>query len=371
MTIVFYVSGHGFGHASRQVEVINAIGAAAPDARIILRTAVSPDLLRRSLTVATELRPGACDSGIAQITSLDHDDARTVEDARAFHRDWEAVVSAEAAALSGTRPQVVVGDIPPLAFDVARALGAPSVAIANFTWDWIYEAHPGFDDAPDVLTLIRTAYRHATLALRLPLSGGFAHMADVRPIPFIARRPTRDRADTRRYFGLDPARPVALLSFGGYGLPNLSFADIDCLDDWTIVTTDHVPDAVLQTDRRRIVRVDERAFEEGYCRYIDLVAASDVVVTKPGYGIIADAIAAGTAMLYTSRGAFREYDVLVAALPRYLRSGFISREDLRSGRWRSALETVVGLPAPPERPPTDGAARASAAVLDLARGSTG
>ena len=54
----------------------------------------------------------------------------------------------------------------------------------------------------------------------------------------------------------------------------------------------------------------------------------DVVATKPGYGIIAECIANETALLYTSRGHFVEYDVMVREMPRYLRCGFISNEEL-------------------------------------------
>ncbi len=368
MTIAFYVSGHGFGHASRQVEVINTIGTAAPAARLVLRTAVSQDLLRRTLSVACQIRPGPCDSGIVQTTSIQQDDVRTIDEARAFHRDWTSRVAREAAALAGDWPSVIVGDIPPLAFAVAHALGVPSVAIGNFTWDWIYETHPGFDGAADVLSLVRAAYRRATLGLRLPLSGGFAPFSDVRPIPFIARRPRRTRAQTRRHFGLDANRPVALLSFGGYGLPELDLSTVDCLSDWTVVTTDRVPDAVAGGGATHgVVRIEERLFEGGPFRDEDLVAASDVVVTKPGYGIIADCIAADTAMLYTSRGPFREYDVLVEALPRYLRARFISQSDLFAGRWRAALDAVTSLEPPPERPATDGAAVAAEMVLELCR----
>ena len=37
--IVFYISGHGFGHASRCIEVINAILARRPETRVGVRTA--------------------------------------------------------------------------------------------------------------------------------------------------------------------------------------------------------------------------------------------------------------------------------------------------------------------------------------------
>ena len=46
--VVFYISGHGFGHASREVEIINALGRTRPDLRIIIRSAVSPGLLART-----------------------------------------------------------------------------------------------------------------------------------------------------------------------------------------------------------------------------------------------------------------------------------------------------------------------------------
>ena len=46
-------------------------------------------------------------------------------------------------------------------------------------------------------------------------------------------------------------------------------------------------------------------------------------------------------MLYTSRGQFREYDLLVRQLPGYVRSRFISQDDLFAGRWRDALDELT------------------------------
>ena len=41
--------------------------------------------------------------------------------------------------------------------------------------------------------------------------------AVTRDIPFIARRSTREREETRRALGLPGDRPVVLASFGAYG----------------------------------------------------------------------------------------------------------------------------------------------------------
>jgi L-arabinokinase len=99
-------------------------------------------------------------------------------------------------------------------------------------------------------------------------------------------------------------------------------------------------------------------------RYEDLVKAVDVVLTKPGYGIISECLANDTALVYTSRGRFREYDVLISAMPQFLRCRFLPREDLFAGRWRAALDQVLAQPAPPTRPRTDGAEVIAARILE-------
>ncbi len=189
-TLVFYISGHGFGHASREVEVINALGAARRDARLLIRTAASPTLLARTLRVPYELRPGPCDTGITQTTSVQHDDAATVREAIAFYSDFARAVDEETSALADDGVRLIVGDIPPLAFEVGARLGVPAVAIGNFTWDWIYETHPGLlDAAPWIPPLMRRAYSKATQALQLPFAGGFEVFPRVHRLPLIARRP--------------------------------------------------------------------------------------------------------------------------------------------------------------------------------------
>ena len=82
---------------------------------------------------------------------------------------------------------------------------------------------------------------------------------------------------------------------------------------------------------------------------------SDVVVTKPGYGIVSECVANETAMLYTSRGRFVEYQVMVAQMPRVLRCIEIAHDQLLGGRWLDALEAVIAMPPPGPRPATNGA----------------
>ena len=172
-------------------------------------------------------------------------------------------------------------------------------------------------------------------------------------MPLVARRPTQGRAITRRHFGLPETGRIALLSFGGYGLPELDLAAIDCRDHWTIATTDQTSPGATAMPHVRFI--SSATLAPGMVRYEDLVAAVDVVITKPGYGIISECVAAGTPMVYTSRGHFREYDLLVDAMPAVLRCQYIDRGDLFAGRWRAAIDGVLTQPEPRDAMATNGA----------------
>ena len=102
-----------------------------------------------------------------------------------------------------------------------------------------------------------------------------------------------------------------------------------------------------------------------HVRYEDLVGTCDAVMTKPGYGIVAECIANGTPMIYTSRGRFAEYPCLVEAIQARLPHAFISNEDLRAGRWNTALDAVLAQPRRAPDVDVNGAATAADALLEF------
>jgi len=361
--IVFYVSGHGFGHASRVIEVINAVLARRPDARIGVRTAAPRWLFDLTVKGKVAFSTLECDTGVVQSDALTLDEADSIRRAAAFHSDLVTRAASETRALRELGAGLIVGDIPPLAFAVGGAAGVPSIALGNFTWDWIYSEYPRVRLAPSLLPAIRGAYAKASMALRLPMSAGFESFSNVRDIPFIARHATRTREEVCKILKLPTDKPLVLLSFGGYGISSLDTEALARLKKYTVVnaTSRQVArarkEAPLVERQGSLVTVNEEAMYDAGVRYEDLVRASEAVVTKPGYGIIAEAIANETAVLYTSRGHFPEYDVLVEEMPKYLRAAFIGQEDLFAGRWDPHLDKLLALGRPKhaKKPETNGA----------------
>jgi hypothetical protein len=368
--IVFYVSGHGYGHASRVIEVINAIFRMRPETRIGVRTSAPRWLFDLTVKGKVGFSHLETDTGVVQVDALTLDEADTIRRAQAFHNDLVTRAASETRMLREINAGLVVGDIPPLAFAVGASAGVPSVALGNFTWDWVYADYPRVRLAPSLLPTLRAAYAKATMGLRLPMHGGFESVGNVRDIPFIARHATKSRDEVVKALKLPSDKPIVLVSFGGYGLSSLDADMLGKFKKYTVVTTTNVPVSRARREsaverRGSFVSYAEEALYETGIRYEDLVAAAEAVVTKPGYGIVSEAIANDTAMLYTSRGHFPEYDVIIEEMPKYLRTAFIGHEDLFAGKWEPHLDKLLAQPKPKKKADTTGADVAAGVMLQV------
>jgi L-arabinokinase len=364
MIVVFYVSGHGLGHASRQIEVVNELLTLHPPAHVVIRSAVPEWMFGLSLRYPVAVHPVVVDTGITQVDSLRVDEHATIRDAARFYAGFAQRLDEEAAFLQKCRADVVVGDVPPLAFAAAHQAGVRSMAIANFTWDWIYQGFSEFEaGAPGVLNCVSEAYAKTTKALRLPFHGGFAPMTHVtEDIPLIGRASTMSRAEARAALNLSPSIPAVLASFGRYGV-SIDYDAAASSNRFALVVVEN--EASTSTGVTRLSHADLGARS---LRYEDVVAACDVVAGKPGYGIVSECVANDTAFLYTSRGRLAEYEVMVEEMPRYLRCRYIDQARLLSGDWDDAVEALLAQPAPCERLRHDGASEAAKRILKFATG---
>ncbi len=303
------------------------------------------DALPHSDPGKIDFRSLECDVGLAQTDALTIDEGETTRLWREFHGDNADRVDCEWRWIRHSGAKVVLGDVPPLAFEAASEVGIPSVALANFSWDWVYR-HLGRRQPAlmEAASWAAAAYRRASLLLRLPFAGDLSAFPEIVDIPLVARRPRLSKAEARRRLGLDSG-PLVLLSFGGLGLRAFPFGALASIPDMQFVVVDAVPAAPPNLRAAPGAELHEIGVH-----YEDVVGAADVVVTKPGYGIVTDAIGAGTRIVYTERGDFPEYPILVEQMGRYLPVAHVSNADLMAGRLRAPLEAVMreAVPPPPD-----------------------
>ena len=351
-SILYYITGHGYGHAVRSSQVIGSLKKTSPDLQIHVRT-TAPEWL--FLDRAFQSRQ-AIDVGILQKDSLDMDLEETLRACQSLHNSVSRLIEQEANFIKEHKIRLILGDIPPLCFEIAMRASVDSVAISNFTWSEIYRVY--IKNYPGFLSLIEemeTFYRNATLALTLPYPCGMDVFPRQETIPWIARASSLTKAEARKVFRLPRSATIVLLSFGGLGLERLPWSTLKQLDDFFFVTTGETKQ---ETTNLRVLPEAQRNYE-------DLVRAVDVAVTKPGYGIVADVISHQVRTLYTERGEFAEYPYLTQALDECATAEFIPQDELLSGNLAPYLTRLLNKK---ERWPTvslNGAEAAAARILGL------
>jgi L-arabinokinase len=353
-SILYYVTGHGYGHAVRSRQVIRSLKKIRPELRIYVRTTAPEWLFQEPVFQSNQ----ATDVGLVQKDSLEMDLDRTLQAGQVLHRNFPGLIKQETEFVRTHDVRLILGDIPPVGFEIAARAATASMAIANFTWSSIYRAylttHPAF---LPLIEEMETFYREATLALTLPYSCGMDVFTRQEAIPWIARSSSLTKERARQAFQLPRSATIVLLSFGGLGLVRLPWAweRLQKLKDFCFVTT----------GKPRQELDNGRFLPEPQPNYEDLVRAADVIVTKPGYGIVADALAHQVPLLYTNRGEFPEYAHLVTALDQCATAEFISQEQLLAGNLEPYLVRLLSKEQRWPVVPLNGAKVAAERILAL------
>jgi hypothetical protein len=347
------ISAHGFGHAAQMVPVLNALGKQVPGLRALLRTTVPASFFQDRLAIPWVVSPVQQDVGCVQNGPLSIDVDATWQAHHRFHATWADRLQTEVAAMQQARPDLVLADTPYLALAAGKRAGIPTVALASLTWDLVlrdYQAPFSIDKAA-LLQSIQQAYADADCALRItpaPVMRVCADMTDIGPIaePVTAARPQLAEA-----LQLAPEETTVLVGFGGIPLETLPFHQLATLHGYRFLF-----DGPSAGGHSQFVSTRSLPFS-----FKTLMASVDIIMTKPGYGTLVEAVTLGTPLVYVRRYNFADEAPLVEYLHRYGRGIELSQDSFTQGRWQDALEQVLQVPAPsmPSPSPTgaDDAAR--------------
>jgi hypothetical protein len=357
--VVAYVSGHGFGHSAREIEVLRHLPADIP---LVVKSSAPEWFWRAELARPFTFVAESFDVGCAQKDALAIDVPATLAAWRAADaRNDAARLAAEGNDLRRRDARVVVSDVPAFPLLAARRVGVPSVLVANFTWADIYaglaDEEPAFGPVSE---RIADEYRAADPLL---LEAGFAlPMAYVprREVVGLVARPGADRrAELLSRLPSDAhGRRLALVYVGAWGMP-LDYGRLAMFPDWHFLTLDLLP----APDGLPNLTVADR----GWMAHPDLVASVDLVVSKLGYGIAGECVRAGTPILFPPRPGFAEHPVIEREVTTRGLAVPLPADAFASLDWASALAAVPARGAvPPGAAP--GGPQAAEVITRLYRG---
>lgn len=359
MRIGFCVTSHGLGHLTRTLAIARAVHDL--DARIEICFAIENEHAR----VATELgfpvrvRCATYEPGVLQKSCFEVDTEATREAYRAWRARHGSWLEAEIKAQRHMACDAIVSDIAALPVRAASELDTPAYGIANFTWDWILEPLLDAEEGAACIELLRSDYARGVHHWVLPFGPESSPFPSCEPAPIVSRLATLDASETRTRLAIPPAEDEKLVVVcpGGWDASDWGAIHAAGLDGFRLLTVGDLP----VTSDAPVVRLPH-ALPAGL-EFPDLVAAADVVLTKPGYGIASECATHGTPTVMVERPLFRETPVLLDACRRLGPVQTLSMDAFFAGRWLDALVAA----AKPRRWPVqrrDGAKAIATALLD-------
>jgi len=329
MKLAYYITSHGFGHGLRSCVICNCL---SPDVDIVLKTLLPQRFFKEEIFRQYQLVPGAFDCGCIQLDSVTVDKRKTMASYKSIADNNARVLDREVKWCVDNNIDGIASDIAPFAFEAAFKAGIPSVAITNFTWFDIYKDYcDSFPEFLPCLEKIKRQYDLADLLLELTPANSMDYFEKRKKILPVGRVGRNIREKILEFFGINPNKRIGLIYNGTFGMDSMNWSRLEQFGEWEFFGLHEIPGSP-----KNFHLVSKKEF-----RYQDMIASSDVMLSKIGYGVYAECLLNGTPLIYLPREDFAEYPVLAGAMEKSGTGYCLCREDYYNLNWDEALETVL------------------------------
>lgn len=341
-TLYLAITNHGFGHATRVASVAAEIQRLCPDVLLILTTTAPRWLLEGYIPGDFILRPRAYDIGVIQQDSIQMDKAATLEKLQALQAKQASIIASEVNFLKQNRVDLVLADIPPLAALIAKAAGIPGFMMSNFGWDFIYRAWGG--EFAAIADWIGDCFSQCDRLFRLPLHEPMSAFPTITDVGFTGGIPRYSIAELRQTLNLQtPPERTVLLTFGGLGLEQIPYHNLERFPDWQFLTFDR-----NAPDLPNLMQLSSPEY-----RPVDVMPICKCVISKPGYSTFSEACRMNLPIISITRDEFAEAAVLLRATQDYVPHLILPPAEFFTGDW-SFLHEPFQPPLQPDAPRSDG-----------------
>ena len=364
LKFALYVSNHGFGHSTRISALAEELIHYGVFCHIIT---TKPAFLFQDLNPHYfVLHNRAIDVGVKHSENLTVDIKRTINSLLELLSKRNEIMEREIEFLRREKIDCIIADIPFLVSDFAAYCHIPVFAVTNFEWHFIYSsllveeentekengivnnynnlelsrraASSGYTNfsTPEVanslkpvLNLIWSLYQRFDGCFRLPFSTDESMSAfkDYISCGLLSRKKDKYK-DIRLQYNLPKETPILLVMFGGEGTMELNYEALCSAYQGIVISTQ----AGIKAKNHIQVSMDDD--------FPDFISNADIILCKPGYSTLAEAVQAGKFIIYCPRLNYPEEKALIAGLKHYANCLQIDTLQLSAGQWKAIFEDI-------------------------------
>ena len=354
------ISGHGFGHLMQTLPVLQELLRGDGDIEIVVRSGLEAQRLRAECMPFGdfEFAPGQPVSVFPVMSnSFEVDVAATRRQCQILESQRLTLVGQEVAFLKDQQIDVVLANICPFSLAAARQLGLPAIAMCSLNWAAVLR---GIGDIAETcspfIDFIEDSYRACDAYIMPQPHIPGDDFPNRQTVEAIARQGTNRRKEILQQIGVSPQHKLVVVSSGGMnGFPFP--IDIPVLENVAWV----LPDGLYGSQEGMVPfsQLQNSA-------YIDVITSADVLVMKPGYGLVVEAVANGVKMALIERHGWID----VVSLERWAREKgcavFLQEADFAKGGWGEKVECLLKLPRP-EKMIMEGDWQAARLIMEILR----
>ena len=198
-------------------------------------------------------------------------------------------------------------DTPAVPLVAARRSGIPGLLLANFTWADIYApyARAAGDHARRLVADLHRAYRQATTVFRAEPGLRMAWLPNQVNVGMVANPGRNRRKELRNLLGLSSKEKLIYFYVGRYGQNDLDWNRLEAYASKGIHFVGYHAAPVGPLRNLHLLSPSE-------WHGSDLIASTDVLVAKAGYGTVCEAMAGSTPIIYPPRRVSRNTGPLIA-----------------------------------------------------------
>jgi hypothetical protein len=213
----------------------------------------------------------------------------------------------------------------------AGNLKIPAILIGNFTWHDIYSHLPEAKNETHLIQSLAEEYSHTTLQILPQCHLSNKIIRHKKEVGFIANKGENVRNDLMSFFGKTAENKTLIFIYlGENGTRSVNWDNLRDHNDCLFLTRDPIKHPDIHFLREKF-------------SYHDLIASSDIILTKGGYSTLATAFANHKPVITCERDDFYEFEAVREYLQNRQIGILVKNTPFYQGDWQEPIKEALKL----------------------------